>query len=381
MLQTFPLTLKLFKIPDMKIIILPAFLIIAVFSSCKKEINKNSTSSSQNNNSVVSPSGIIATPSAYWDSVFTRYGNGWTGGDIAYSYKLNDGRSVWFFGDSFLDTVYANRKRPVNGFIHSVFATTTNLGNDFTTIVGGTLQNPKTLFPAKDPIQYWSNCAFTNTSGTKLYVQLVTIKSTGEGGLFGFETIGNAIGIMSLPDFKLEKIITTNNSGKIDWSSNTYEEGDYVYVYGAESTKYNKFIHVNRRKRNTPFKNIEFYNGSAWVADSAQSARIFSGVSEQFTFFKHKDKYYLLSQGNLLDDDIFMWDAASPAGPFTRKRHVYKTPQYGGNIITYNATVHYEFTEGDKLLVGYCTNSNDGKDLFRNADIYRPYFITIENWQ
>jgi hypothetical protein len=359
--------------------VLPALL--QVFFSCKKEISNQSILSSQKNESVSSSSAIIATPSPYWDSVFTRYGNGWTGGDIAYSYKLNDGRSVWLFGDSFLDTVYPSRKRPVNGFIHSVFTTTTGLGYNFTTIVGGTLQNPVTLFPAPDTIQYWANCAYTNTAGKKLYVQLVTIKPTGTGGLFGFETIGNATGVMSLPDFKLEKIVTTNNSGKIDWSSNTYVEGNYVYLYGVESTKYNKFVHVCRTNRNTPFKNYEYYNGTSWVKDSAQSTRIHNGVSEQFSFFKHNGKYYLLSQGNLLDDDIFIWDAASPAGPFTGKRHVYKTPQYGGNIITYNATVHYEFTEGDKLLVGYCTNSNDGRDLFRNADVYRPYFITVENWQ
>ncbi len=336
-------------------------------------------SSSSNNNTINST--IIATPSAYWDSVFTRYGNGWTGGDIAYSYRLPDGRSVWLFGDSFLDTVFSNRRRPVGGFTHSVFTTTRHLGEDFTTIVGGSFENPETLFPAEDPIQYWSNCAFTNTSGTKLYVQLVTIQTTGEGGLFGFETIGNATGVMKLPSKELERIVTTNNSGLIDWSSSTYEEGNYVYLYGVESTKYNKFVYVSRLSRNAPFKNPQYWNGTSWIGDSAQAVRIHDGVSEQFSFFRHKGKYYLLSQAKLLDDDIYIWDAASPTGPFTRKRRVYKTPQDGGNILTYSATVHYEFTENDKLLVGYCTNSLDVKDIFQNADNYRPYFITVENWQ
>lgn len=348
-------------------------------SSCKKDMQGNNDNVSHEEEAL--SSGIIATPDAYWDSVFTRYGNGWTGGDIAYSYKLPDGRSVWLFGDSFLDTVFANRRRPVGGFTHSVFTTTRNLGEAFTTIVGGTLQNPETLFPAEEPIQYWSNCAFTNTAGTKLYVQLVTIRTTGDGGLFGFEVVGNATGVMKLPDFELERIVTTNNSGFIDWSSNTYEEGNFVYIYGVESTQYNKFVYVCRRNRNTPFRNPQYWNGSTWVSDSAQATRIHNGVSQQFSFFKHKDKYYLLSQARLLDDDIFIWDAASPTGPFTRKRRVYRTPQDGGDILTYNAVVHYEYTAGDKLLVGYCTNSFDVKDIFQNADNYRPYFITIENWQ
>ncbi len=360
----------------LRFIILCGFII---FFSCKKESTLNTVSSSYTDDTV--QSSIISTPSAYWDSVFTRYGNGWTGGDVAYSYKLHDGRSVWIFGDTFLDTVFENRRRPIGGFTHSVFTTTRNLGDEFTTIVGGSFDEPETLFPAEDPIFYWSNCAFTNVSGTKLYVALVTVKSTGEGGLFGFETVGNAIGIMKLPNFELERIVTTNNSGFIDWSSNTYEEGNTVYLYGVESTKYNKFVHVCKLNRNNPFSKPLFWNGVGWVADSAQSVRIHNGVSEQFSFFKHKGKYYLLSQAKLLDDDIYIWDAASPTGPFTRKRKVYTTPQYSGDILTYNATVHYEFTDNDKLLVGYCTNSVDGRDLFQNADSYRPYFITVENWQ
>ena len=79
----------------------------------------------------------------YWDSVFTRYGNGWTGGDGAISYKLPDGRSLWLWGDSFLDTVYPDRHRPVVGFIHNQVTTMDADGGNFKTYYGGTKQNPK----------------------------------------------------------------------------------------------------------------------------------------------------------------------------------------------------------------------------------------------
>ena len=76
-----------------------------------------------------------------------------------------------------------------------------------------------------------------------------------------------------------------------------------------------------------------------------------------------------------------MWDAASPVGPFTRKRKVYTTPETGGNIITYNATVHTQFMQNGNLLVGYCTNSVNGTDIWTNADNYRPYFVWLNGWQ
>jgi hypothetical protein len=160
------------------------------------------------------------------------------------------------------------------------------------------------------------------------------------------------------------------------------EDGEYVYIYGAESRENRKFMHIIRTSINAPFHTLEYYNGTTWVTDQAKSARINSGISQQYTVFKYEGKYYRLSQQSLLlSPDIFIWDAASPAGPFTNKRKVYTTPQTGGNIITYNATAHTEFIQNGQLLVGYCTNSINGLDIFKNADNYRPYFVWVNNWQ
>jgi hypothetical protein len=214
-----------------------------------------------------------------------------------------------------------------------------------------------------------------------MYVVLVIIKATGEGGLFGFETIGNAVGVLSLPDLKLTKTVQFSKDKTIDWSSGTYEDGDYVYIYGAESTKFNKFMHVCRTSRSNPFKKMEYYDGTSWVSDAKQSARLISGLSEQYSVFKYENKFYLLSQGNLLSPDIYLWDAESAVGPFTNKRKIYTTPQAGGDLITYNAMAHTEFIQNGELLVSYSINSYNGRDMFRNADTYRPYFIRVSNWQ
>src|SRR6478609_2161514 len=92
-----------------------------ILFSCKKEAITNDH---QNAVSISNAAIIMTTEALYWDSVFTRYGNGWTGGDGAISYRLPDGRVLWLWGDSFLDTVYADRHRPVIGFIHNQITTT-----------------------------------------------------------------------------------------------------------------------------------------------------------------------------------------------------------------------------------------------------------------
>ena len=354
--------------------------LFACIASCKKDPGANAISSSPAIGALAS--GIIATPASHFDSLFTRYNAGqWTGGDVASSYKLPDGRSFWLFGDSFVDTVYPDRHRPFDAFIHNSIVLTDASANFITTLYGGTAKKPKPFFDAVEPKQYWPNSTFSSKDQTQLFVLMSTIRATGEGGLFGFELTGNSVGVLSLPDCKLVKITDISHDPKIDWSSCAYEEGDYVYIYGAESTKYNKYMHVARTSRRHPFRLMEYYNGSTWVADSAQSVRLQGGLSEQYSLFRFKTKYYLLSQANLLGADIYLWDAASPVGPFTNKRKIYHTPQAVGNIITYNATAHVEYIQNNQLLVGYCTNSTDGLDIYKNADNYRPYFVWVSGWQ
>ncbi len=355
----------------------------SLFVSCKKElISENATlNGSSITNATTQGSNITAKPALFFDSLFTRYGGGWTGGDVSYSYGLGKGRSVWLFGDSFLDTVYPDRSRPLVPFIHNTIVVTDAPGT-FITLYGGTEKNPEPFFNAKEPKQYWPNCAFTNTSQTKMFVMMVTIKSTGEGGLFGFNVIGNDVGVLSLPDLTLKRIFPFIREDFIDWSSATLEDGEYVYIYGAESTEYNKYMHVCRTLRDDPFNRVEYYDGNSWVTKKTTSGRLQGGVSEQYSVFKYGNKYYLLSQeGILFSDDIYIWNAASPVGRFTNKRRVYTTPQDGGNIITYNALAHTEFINNGKLLVSYNTNSFNGLDLIKDADNYRPYFIWVSNWQ
>ena len=355
-----------------------------LLASCKKEITTTAQSLNSNTQSEASAAGITATISTYWDSVFTRYGNGWTGGDGAISYKLPDGRVMWLWGDSFLDTVYADRHRPVIGFIHNQMVTTDLQGGNFKTYYGGTKQNPLPYFQANGERYYWPTFAFMNSTNTKVYVFLDKIKATGDGGSFGFKVVGVDMATLNYPDLSIQSIVPFSTGDKINWAGDAWEGNDgYVYLFGAESTQYNKFIHVARTSKTNPVADVTHWNGSAWVKDVTTSVRVQGGVSEGFSFFKYQGKYYLLSQGNLLSPDIYIWDAASPVGPFTRKRLVYTTPQKVGNfdIWTYNAKAHLQFTTNNQLLVGYCSNSISAAGLYRNADTYRPYFVWASGWQ
>ncbi len=347
--------------------------------SCQKDLNQ--VSKIDQPGVQQNASGIVATPDPYFDSLFTRYGGGWTGGDVGYSHPLPDGRVMWLWGDSFLDTVYPDRHRPVVGFIHNSITVTDDAGN-FTTYHGGTQKKPKAFFASKDPKIYWTNSAFLSADKKFAYILMANIFNTGEGGLFGFRFKGSSVGLLDLATMTKVGTYDFSMDSVIDWTSCTLQEGDYVYIYGAESTRLTKHAHVSRTPLNNPIKKMEYYDGTKWVSDPSKSARLLSKVSEQYSVFQYEGKYYLLSQeGVLMSPDIYLYDAASPVGPFTNKRKVYTTPQTGGNIITYNAVAHPEYTKDGHLLISYSVNSNNGRDLYRNADNYRPYFVRLSGWQ
>ena len=69
------------------------------------------------------PEPIICEQSACWDEsvyvcrdstyikLFTR-DQGWTGGDATYSVDLKNGKTLWMFGDTFINQVNPDRSRP-----------------------------------------------------------------------------------------------------------------------------------------------------------------------------------------------------------------------------------------------------------------------------
>ena len=354
-----------------------------VFISCKKEIADKALSTSANESRIVSPSDIITTKADYYDDLFTRFGVEWTGGDGANSYRLPDGRDLWLFGDSFIDTVRPGRTRPVySSTVHNCMAYTTSKPGEFVTVCKGTLANPQAYFVPDDPDEfYWPAHCFTSKNNKLLYVSLVRVIANGNGDGFGFNVLGTDIATLSLPSLSILKIDRFTNGNRIDWTSAIMEDSNYVYIYGAESTQFNKFMHVARTTKTDPVKDLRYWNGKGWTKDSSQSIKVRPGVSESYSVFKDGGKYYLLTQGILLSPNIYIYDGPSPVGPFENRRLVYTTPYATSSCITYNAVAHTQFTQDGKLLVGYSSNSNDATELYNKADTYRPYFVWAENWQ
>lgn len=332
------------------------------------------------------PAPILCEQSTCWDSsvyvcrdslyiqLFTRK-QGWTGGDATYSVDLKNGKTLWMFGDSFIDQVSEDRSRPSFRLINN--ALVLQEGSNMQTFHGGSSFQP-TAF-AKPPEAndwYWPGDA--TVANGKLYLFMHGFGNVG-GGAWDFFRTSIDLLTLNIETLEIENNQRLFQDPSISWGAAILEDDAYTYVYGVKSVDFTKDLYVARTNADlsTPW---QYFDGIAWSNNAQNASIIFTGISEQFSVFKEENLYYLLSQDNLFGADIHLYTSAVPEGIFEDGRVVYCTPETGGNIFTYNAFAHPHIYQ-DSLLISYNINSFDYTDLLKSADNYRPYFVKIGGWR
>ncbi|WP_329519728.1 DUF4185 domain-containing protein [Spirillospora sp. NBC_01491] len=352
-----------------------------------------------------------AKPDGAENAKFTAYGNDntrlddWTGADTTYSLKLSDGRTVFAYSDTFLGKVDADGSRPV---VTDEGGTTPFLNNSF--VVEGTDGSLSTVHrgPASDPVEpmppsqaahwYWAG-DLTESGGEvqQLYREYYD-PDPGNNDPWDLRWKRNVLarfapGSMAAPTEVRDAPSVTG----VQWGSALLKDGGHTYVYGTEDftdpeTKVNtKYLHVARVK-GTDLRGAWSYRTAAgWSATEADSARLMSGVSNEFSVTRRGSHYILISQDTkeYVSTEIDAYLSCSAAGPFTGERTVYNTPETGasgtyGNadVYTYNAHAHASLSSANTLVVSYNVNSLDKtegeeNDNYTDVSIYRARFVDV----
>jgi len=155
--------------------------------------------------------------SCHYDSLFNRYGDGWTGADATYSTTLPDGRRFWLFGDTFLGTVNPDGSRPGgNPLINN--SVVIEKGKSFKTLHGGTKEAPRAfLEPSNAEHWYWPNDP--TVYGNELHVLLSRMGRSGTGGMWDFHLVSTDLAIFSLPDLELISLEVKEPGDDVYWGA------------------------------------------------------------------------------------------------------------------------------------------------------------------
>ena len=332
------------------------------------------------------PSGTLATPATPFNKLFTRYGNGWTGGDAVYSVPLPDGSIIWAFGDSFLDTVYPDRSRPPSPLIRNTMML--QQGKNMTTLHGGTTEESAAMVDTEDPDNEWYWPLDGTVQDGILYMFYAYFIRTG-GGAWDFQYVRTELVAFQLYDFTILSQETVWEAPGIIFGVAIMKTDDYIYIYSTDDEPWTKHAHCARVPADNFLSPWEFYDGAGgWSATFPGEAGWMTkgsgdngvDVAASFSVFYHEGRYRLLTQEGFLGPDIHSYESLEPFGPWKGKQLVYTTPEAGGSLFTYNALLHPHITKPgtSAMLVSYCVNTNNFFELFSNADVYRPYFFWLD---
>lgn len=321
---------------------------------------------------------IEAEINTTYNNYFTRYGAGWTGGDATYSIPIDATRNLWIFGDTFLGTVNSNRSRPATGLINNSFVIQN--GENFTTHYAGSAASPEALLrPAENGWWYWP--AHGQMHNGHIQVLMFAMKPLGTSGAWNFQYAAIDLVTLSLPNLEVVSQERIMEYDKINYGACILNDVNYTYIYGSKNTGSAKYLNIARVSGTDLSGTWEFYVGNnTWDTDATKAATQNISVSDQFSVIKKRGSYYLMTQTGYLGKELYLYKSNSPVDTFTARQTIYCTPETGGNIFTYNAFVHDQFSDDDELLISYNNNSSDFNDLFTNADNYRPHFINVTGW-
>lgn len=328
-------------------------------------------------------------------AAFTAYansgdgGDGWSGADSTYSVKLPGGRLAWVFSDTFLGPVAADGTRPESSpFINNSIVIERATG-DLSTVHGGTSQAPQALVPPPDDSHwYWFGAAVSDPSGGSMSVVALEFQKFGPG-IWDWGWDSNHLATFDTTTWKLTSLVDLPSSAGVQWSAWIEQVGADRYVYGVEDLGLDKYLHIAKVTGGDLADPAawSYWTGTGWSSKESDSVRVMNGVANEHSVARFRDGYLMVTQDTreLFSNKIVGYVSCSPVGPFREIGTLATMPEVGpngsyhdGNIFAYNAHEHPELRKGSTLEITYNVNSFDNTQLYRDASIYRPRFLTVQ---
>ncbi|MEQ8189534.1 MAG: DUF5005 domain-containing protein [Candidatus Eremiobacterota bacterium] len=317
--------------------------------------------------------------------------SGWTGADGTYSIPLNDGRTMWLFGDTFIGKTDSSGKRSEETVIINN-SVAIQEGKDPSTvkfIYGGTEEKPESFFiPPDGKGFFWIYDAIPCGDG-KIIVFLPQVEISGEG-IFSFRQTGNWTADVlidgnkfSVENYKKLPYFQAKDEEKpaIAFGASVLVEKDWTYIYGTEDYEITKNLLLARIKSGSiPSETQwEFYTGTGWSKNLSDCKPVFKEVGNELSVHKNHDgRYIITTQKNGSGSDIEIIFGTSPEGPWDTPLSVWHIEESNDRIFSYNAKAHPELSDTEKgLLISYNVNAWNFDDLYIDSTIYRPRFIRV----
>lgn len=321
------------------------------------------------------------------DNGFFRNDKFWRGADGAATIDLENGKTLWLFSDTFIDTA-GTGKRSNSVMINNSLAIQD--GNELESSKlsfywKGDRNQPKPVFELPGKTWFWTGHGIVVNE--KLVIFLFEEKSTNEG--FGFESIGWTVAIIDNPNdnpgkWKIKYVKGPETFGIIVGSSAVLKDSNYVYAFGVKEpgTHESYLLRFDRNGLTQgDLKEMEWWVGNAWskeVYEEPKQAALFSGQTEFSVHFDTElGKFIQIQTYGFGQASIGYRLAATLQGPWSEPVIFYTPELNHEKEFTYTANAHPEL-KSNGILITYNINNFDFNRLVHDETIYFPKLIRLK---
>ncbi|HPE77946.1 MAG TPA: DUF4185 domain-containing protein [Draconibacterium sp.] len=321
------------------------------------------------------------------DNSFFRNDKFWRGADGAATIDLENGKVLWLFSDTFIDTAGTGLRSNSIMINNSLAIQDGNeLGKSKLSFFWKRTNNqPKSFFELPGKTWFWTGHGIVLNG--KLVIFLFEEKSTTEG--LGFETVGWTVAIIDNPNddpasWDIKYVKGPETFGVIVGSSAVLKDSGYVYAFGVKEPGTHETYLLrfeNDKLENGDLSGMEWWVDNAWTTNvymEPKQAALFSGQTE---FSVHYDK----ETGKFIQIQTYGFGVSSVGYRFADQLQgpwcepvIFFTPDLNHEKeFNYTANAHPEL-ESKELLITYNINNFDFSRLVNDESIYFPRIVKLK---
>lgn len=316
----------------------------------------------------------------------------WLGADGAFSVDLGNGRTLWLFGDTWVDADGSGIRRNANLVRNSVAIQT---GYDpssakieffWKTDSDGAAA---AFFGSDSDEWYWPGHGIRLESSLVLFLNRLGPSDVG----FGFESVGWAVlrveNTAQDPDhWLMRQLLTPPDSARVQVGfAGVLAHLEHLYAFGSPFVDETHPIHAARWKlnglENGDLVGAEWWAGGkrGWIVDSlgASSQPLLTGGQSEMTV--HLDEpsgaFVAIQTAGFGGADIAIRTAPALSGQWSGPNTVFVPPEASRpNVMIYAAKAHPQL-EGADLVLTYATNTTEFPEHLTDSEIYYPHFVRL----
>jgi hypothetical protein len=312
---------------------------------------------------------------------------GFLGADVGVDVHLDDGRSIWLFGDTL------RRTADGHGLVHNSMLIFSPGCVRLVEPDGGGAVIPDRA----DGVAYWPMSAWRTSSpvGESIHVMTQRVVVSTDDTL-GMRTLGPAVAVFDVPRGGDPRLVLRQDFGGDDpspaapeWGAAAALHDGWLYLYGTSSRDLPGIHGFALRVARTRPGNVldqsrwRYWDGMSWQRDPELALPLIEeigGVSQTLSVWRQDGRWYVLSkQDEVLGTGLAVWSGDQPTGPFG-------SPQVVADLVSdassgrlrYMPLAHPELLpQPGTVVVSYSRNYIDFGEVSAHPTHYRPYFLRV----